>query len=47
MQQQHLDGIYLREWDVNGAPHFKRRSKVGRSKGGRKRVAAPGYIFAG
>lgn len=23
-----LDGIYLREWDVNGAPHFKRRSKV-------------------
>lgn len=27
-QQQHLDGIYLREWDVNGAPHFKRRSKV-------------------
>lgn len=28
MQQQHLDGVYLREWDVNGAPHFKRRSKV-------------------
>lgn len=27
-QQQHIDGIYLREWDVNGAPHFKRRSKV-------------------
>lgn len=27
-QQQRLDGIYLREWDVNGAPHFKRRSKV-------------------
>lgn len=24
----HLDGVYLREWDVNGAPHFKRRSKV-------------------
>ena len=32
MQQQHLDGVYLREWDVNGAPHFKRRSKVRRSK---------------
>ena len=31
MQQQHLDGVYLREWDVNGAPHFKRRSKVCRS----------------
>ena len=27
-QQQRLDGIYVREWDVNGAPHFKRRSKV-------------------
>lgn len=27
-QQQQLDGVYLREWDVNGAPHFKRRSKV-------------------
>lgn len=25
----HLDGVYLREWDVNGAPHFKRRSTVG------------------
>lgn len=24
----HLDGVYLREWDINGAPHFKRRSKV-------------------
>lgn len=24
----HLDGVYLREWDVNGAPHFRRRSKV-------------------
>lgn len=23
-----LDGVYMREWDVNGAPHFKRRSKV-------------------
>lgn len=23
-----LDGIYLREWDVNGAPHFKKRSNV-------------------
>lgn len=32
-QQQHLDGIYVREWDVNGAPHFKRRSKVGVGKG--------------
>lgn len=20
-----LDGVYVREWDVNGAPHFKRR----------------------
>ncbi|CAN0499346.1 unnamed protein product [Ectocarpus sp. 12 AP-2014] len=28
-QQQHLDGVYVREWDVNGAPHFKRRSKRG------------------
>ena len=27
-REAHLDGIYLREWDVNGAPHFKRRSKV-------------------
>lgn len=24
----HLDGVYLREWDVNDAPHFRRRSKV-------------------
>lgn len=24
----HLNGVYLREWDVNGAPHFKKRSKV-------------------
>lgn len=31
----HLDGVYLREWDVNGAPHFKRRSKV-RGKGRQK-----------
>lgn len=23
-----LDGVYLREWDVSGAPHFKRRSTV-------------------
>eukprot|EP00903_Cladosiphon_okamuranus_P015364 g14190.t1 len=29
LQQQHLDGVYVREWDVNGAPHFKRRSKRG------------------
>lgn len=24
----HLDGVYLREWNIQGAPHFKRRSKV-------------------
>ena len=29
----HLDGVYLREWDVNGAPHFKRRSKVNQWRG--------------
>lgn len=35
-REAHLDGIYLREWDVNGAPHFKRRSKVHWWKVGRR-----------